>query len=169
MNTFEKAVTLVLRREGGYVNHPSDPGGATNFGISQRWVNSMGFALDIKDISRDQAVEYYFDYFWEPYGLDELESEILAIKFFDAIVNLGPSQATKCLQRSLRATGKNYVNDDGGLGPITKRAIKESTIDYLLIAFRSEIACHYRRLVDMHPNNKAFIKGWLRRAYDEID
>lgn len=167
MSHFDEAVEVVLRHEGGLVDHPNDPGGMTNFGISERWAKGAGLDVDILNLTRDTAIEIYRKYFWDFYHLDKIENEKVAIKVFDALVNTGHFQTFKCLQRALHSCGKYRVKDDGVFGPITEAALKLVDSENLLCAFRSELAGFYRVLAAQNASKKVFLKGWLKRAYNE--
>lgn len=90
---FETAVAHVLEVEGGYVNHPNDPGGETNYGISKRSYPH----LDIAGLTREQAAEIYRRDFWEPLGAEDLDPR-LALLTFDAAVNHGLGRAQRWLR-----------------------------------------------------------------------
>jgi lysozyme family protein len=103
---FGQAVIRVLANEGGYARLANDPGGATNFGISQR--DYPG--LDIPNLTRDGAIAIYFRDFWKAGRYGELPDPI-AVKLFDLAINMGPAHAVRCLQRALRACGAVVVED----------------------------------------------------------
>ncbi|HXN86882.1 MAG TPA: glycosyl hydrolase 108 family protein [Candidatus Binataceae bacterium] len=160
---FVRAVLRVLGNEGGYVNLTADPGGATAFGISQRDYPD----LDIGKLTRDGAIAIYFKDFWETGRYAELP-ESIAIKLFDLSINMGPSNATRCLQRALRGCASPTV-EDGRLGDETIIAATRAYAPSLLAALRSEAAGYYRAAAE--PAGKGadgkseFLQGWLRRAY----
>lgn len=169
MSNFDKAIELVLKHEGGLVDHPNDPGGITNFGISARWAKRANVEIDIASLTREGAIQLYKKYFWDMYPMEKIEYERVATKLFDTLVNVGPSQAFKCLQRALRSCGGYpYVKDDGVLGPITLNTLNLVLPENILQAFRSEQAGFYRLLVAVDSTKFVFLKGWLRRAYDEV-
>lgn len=177
---FEDAIIITLKHEGGFVDDPDDPGGATNFGISLRFVTGeldgtkigdIEFDLngdgkvdadDIKNMTREMAVTVYFKVFWDK-RFEEL-SALLAAKYFDLSVNMGKGQATKLVQRACMAVG-SPVDIDGGLGPQTMTALKGANQTCLLAALRSEAAGFYRVLIAKKPVNKKYENGWLKRAY----
>ena len=186
MSEFDIAIIPVLSHEGGFVDNKNDTGGATNYGISLRWLkkqNSIDGDLDhdgdvdiddIRLLTKKQAVELYHTKFWNPYKYNSISSQLIANKVFDLTVNMGSKQSHKLLQRALRATGIK-IEDDGVLGNISFNAISRVNEKELLAAYRSEAAGFYRALV---LRNKAlrnegidvedfsvFIKGWLNRAY----
>lgn len=178
---FDQALAVVLAHEGGFVNDPNDPGGATKFGISLRWLKEIGDLdgdgrldgdlnldghIDIDDIkllTRDNAAAFYRAGWWDKYGYGSLPPAV-ASKVFDLAVNMGGPQAHKVLQRACRAAGKPIV-DDGLLGPVTRAAIEERSPAALVIAMRSEAAGFYRVLVGQKPTLGVFLNGWLKRAY----
>ena len=95
MGDFQQSVAFVLQAEGGYVNNPADPGGATNFGISKRSYP----ALDIAALTREQATAIYYRDYWLPSGAQDLPQP-LALVHFDTAVNLGVSRAKALLDES---------------------------------------------------------------------
>jgi lysozyme family protein len=158
--TFLNAVDVVLKNEGGYVYNPRDPGGETNFGISKR----SHPHVDIKHLTRDDAIKIYYDEYWLPHNLAMLPPSV-ATKMFDALVNIGPSEAITCLQRALKAC-KNQVMENGVIDTATLDCVHQTTPDVLVPALRSEIASYYRVLAAEHQRDQTFVKGWLNRAYE---
>src|SRR6266849_2542246 len=95
---FLEAVAHLLHDEGGYVDNPADPGGETNFGISKRSYPNE----DIKNLTRERAIEIYWNDFWLEYCFYRLKGDVAA-KVFNLAVVMGPNHAVTCLQRALRA------------------------------------------------------------------
>jgi len=167
---FKGAVERVLADEGGYVANPADPGGETNFGISQREYPD----LDIRNLTRDQAIEIYYRDWWNKFRFGELPAAVAA-KVFDLAVNMGPAEAVRCLQRALRACCFVYIGEDGNLGPLTVKASEmlEGAVEMkargvptpLLASLRSEAAGCYRAMAIHRHLDEEFLKGWLNRAY----
>ena len=153
------AVQRLLADEGGYSSDPSDPGGATRFGISARAYPG----LDIAALTRDAAVKIYWREWWLRFGFADLPAPIAA-KTFNLAVNLGSRHAFECLQRALRACGLP-VAEDGALGPATLLAARRADPAALIAALRSEFAAYYRLVAANHKRGGEFIKGWLIRAY----
>ena len=170
MANFEYAIKLVLKHEGGYVNHHQDPGGATNYGVSLRYLQSIGEgdfdfdgdidADDIKKMTVDDAKKLYWKYWWLPNKYDLIAYNDVAAKIFDLAVNMGSKQAHKIVQRSVRSASGEILVEDGILGIKSLQAINICESKALLPAIRSESAGFYRSL-----NKPAFINGWLNRAY----
>lgn len=179
---FEDAIGTILKHEGGYVDHPNDPGGATNYGISLRFLHQtkeydLGDMdndgdLDVDDIKKmtvDRACQIYKKHWWDKYHYSELfADQKLATKVFDLAVNMGGRQAHKLLQRAMRASGLP-LEDDGIIGPKTKHALVEAELkgleSQIVSALRSEAAGFYKLLICQNPKFKSFERGWLKRAY----
>lgn len=175
---FFKALEIVMVHEGGFVDDARDPGGATQFGISLRFLRAQGD--DVGDIDGDGDVDaddiraltpitagaFYKTQFWDRFAYGDLLEQAVAEKVFDLAVNMGPSAAHKCVQRALRAHGFELV-DDGILGSISRSMINAAFGQELVRALRSEAAGYYRSLVAAAPAKRLpFLKGWLNRAYD---
>jgi lysozyme family protein len=181
MSTIELALPVIFKHEGLFVNNPNDPGGATKYGISLRFLKSLkdidhdGFLegdldhdgdvdlSDIKDMTMDQAANLYRVYFWDKYGYSRITDQILATKIFDLAVNMGSIQAHKLAQRACWAlNGYKCINDDGLLGNISialLNALKP------IAPIRSEADGFYRSLVVGKPAWQPNLNGWLARAY----
>jgi lysozyme family protein len=174
---FQQAVELVLRHEGGFVDDPADSGGATNYGVSLRFLQSLGLDIgdidcdgdidedDIRKLTRERAAEFYREHWWDEYGYSRINDPAVATKVLDLSVNMGASQAHRVLQRALHAVGHRYVDVDGILGPQTLGAVNKSNPESLLAALKAEAAAHYRQLVSRNSKLAKFEQGWLNRAY----
>lgn len=152
MSVFDQAVEAVLLHEGGYSNNPHDAGGETNFGICKRSYPNV----DIKHLTRDEAIEIYRRDFWKPYM--ELLPPCIAVKTFDMAVNMGEKRAIKLLQR---AAG---CDEDGQIGPVTLASVKVWDANTLLNRLVHVQREFYTMLAETKPSNKVFLKGWLARA-----
>lgn len=159
MSTFEKAVAIVLKNEGGYVNDPKDPGGETNFGITKRTYPTV----DIKNLTKEKAAAIYKRDFWDPYPYDDLVFADLAIKVFDTSVNVGQKRAFRFLQQAANTLGATLVVD-GVWGPKTTAAVNRLNQGTLLSVYREVQANYYKGLVVANPTLSKFLRGWLRRA-----
>ena len=171
MSAFSFAVDYVLGHEGGLVDNPHDEGGITNFGISFRFYKSIypdSIPDDIKNLTKDQAIEFYKKDFWDKSRIQEINHQVIADYLFDMHVSMGLAAATKILQRSLCAVSgnANWSLDDGILGDNTISLTNNLfRFDLLVIALRSERAAYYRDIVIRDPSQKVFLEGWLNRAY----
>lgn len=178
MSSFEQAIPIILLHEGKFVNDPNDPGGATKFGISLRWLRQLGKldagiykdfdinhdgvldAYDIGNMTEDAAKYLYKTQWWDKYQYGQIQNQLLACKVFDLAVNMGPKMAHRCIQRALRASSGVELIEDGVLGAETLAAINRANPETTLAALRSEAAGYYRSL-----NKPRYEKGWLNRAY----
>ncbi len=164
MSDFNLAMPCVLQHEGGFVDNARDPGGATHFGISLRFlqqINPDATVHDIDLLSEADAINIYQQLWWNRYHYAAIDAQCIATKVLDLAINMGCYQAHLCLQRAIRAaTGVNVV-EDGILGEESLRAINAANPIALLAAFKSEAAGFYRSL-----RQTQFEKGWLSRAYD---
>jgi len=156
--SFLNAVEKVLRHEGGYVNDPADPGGETKYGICKRSYP----CIDIKSLTREQAVRIYYQDWWRRYGYDMIADASLGAKTFDLAVNMGARQAHKLLQRSVNATSPAGLSVDGILGPLSLEAINNHPHPpYLFAEYRLRAVAFYLDL-----NKPKYLAGWVRRALD---
>lgn len=184
MATLDLALPTVFLHEGRYVDHPGDPGGKTNWGISLRFLLSTGdldhdglldcdfdgdgklTAEDIKLMTQEDAAHIYDMYFWTKNGYGKIEDQVIATKLFDLSVNMGSKQAHTIIQRSLRSTNPAIkITEDGVLGVNSFREINMANPQKLLPAIKSEAAGFYRMLALRKEAFRAFLNGWLNRAY----
>lgn len=145
---FDTAFERLIGHEGGYVNHPSDPGGETNFGISKRSYPGE----DIKGMTLARAKEIYRRDFWGPAGCDAVPP---AIRFdlFDMAVNAGVGRAARTVQRAVGEV------EDGIIGPRTLQALGSMPAARLIARFNGHRLEHMASL----PTWPAFGRGWARR------
>lgn len=149
---FDDYINRILSHEGGYVNHPNDPGGETKWGIAKRSYPT----LDIKSLTREQAIEIYRRDFWDPFkGFLPMAVEFQAL---DAAVNHGIGNANRWLQR---AAG---VADDGHIGPVTRHALSQIIAEDLVLLFNAERLEFYTKLTTW----PTFGKGWVRRVAQNL-
>lgn len=152
MSNFARALEVVLQHEGGYVNHPDDPGGETIYGISRRshpdvWAKGRPTLEDAKQI-------YHRDY-WLPIKADAMPAAV-ALMVFDTAVNAGNRRAAILLQRALRVTA------DGNIGPVTLAAANRADTRTLVNHIAAERIVFNSGL----SNWGSFGLGWSRRVVD---
>lgn len=156
--TFDDIIPRILEREGGYVDHPADRGGATNYGITQRvyreWKGNP--SADVKGMTKAEAKDIYHAYYWNPCKAEWLPNSIRDIHF-DAAVNHGVARAAKLLQTAAAVTvdgaiGKNTINAANALNPE-------------LLKLRYAVARYkfYGEIVQRDRSQTAFIAGWMAR------
>lgn len=145
---FRPIVATVLEHEGGYVNDPKDPGGETKYGISKRAFPRE----DIKNLTKERAVELYYTHYWVPARCSELPARLQPIHF-DSAVNCGVVQAVRILQL---AAG---VKDDGVFGPHTRQAAQDVTV----AEYVQQRLAYHDRIIARNPALERFRRGWTRR------
>lgn len=154
MSNFDSFIDRVLSAEGGYVNDPSDPGGETRFGISKRAYPNV----DIKNLTRADAVALYRTDFWARVHGDELPASF-AFQALDAAVNHGVENAVRWMQR---AAG---VADDGHFGPLTMAAVLRAEPCDMVLSFNAVRLRFYAKLARFD----VFGRGWINRVAGNLD
>lgn len=149
---FDTAFHRLLGHEGGFVDHPSDPGGATCWGVTERVARDNGYQGDMRDLPVAVAKQIYRAKYWDAVRAEDLPAAV-RYEMFDAAVNSGTGQATRWLQRAVG------VADDGRLGPITIAAAHAA--DAQLVA-RRMLGQRLRFMTDL-STWPTFGKGWARR------
>ena len=177
MNNFEFALENTLKHEGGYNDVQGDAGGATNWGISLRflkdlhksasWVDVDGDGdvdkNDIKSLTKENASKIYYTEFWLKNKCDKIIDVNIAAKLFDMSVNMGNKQAAKLLQLALKLAGHELIAD-GILGAKSLEAINKTNPIELMVFLKYQCINFYLKLVETNPAYQKFIRGWLRRA-----
>lgn len=148
---FEQAIEILLKHEGGYVNHPKDPGGETNFGIAKRSYPH----LNMKTLTKEEAIEIYRQDFWEKCKI-ELLPPALRLIVFDCAVNQGPGVAVGLLQAAVGA------KVDGALGPETLTKLQGLNAQKVLEKYAALRLERYQR----NPKFAYFGDGWTKRLLD---
>jgi lysozyme family protein len=158
-NNWKQAFDLMLKSEGGYVHHPSDPGGRTNLGVTQAtWENWVGRGSDeaeMRGLTPEKVEPLYKKKYWDVVRADELPSGIDYL-VFDMGVNAGPGRSIKLLQTAVGVT------PDGGFGPMTMAAVQAADPVELIEKFSFWKEQFYRSL-DSFP---VYGTGWLNRVAD---
>jgi len=154
-NNFKECLDLLLKSEGGWVNHPSDPGGETNLGVTKRvWEEYVGHPVEsLKKLTKEDVAPLYEQKYWRPcYG--EVLPRGLDFLVFSMGVNAGTGRAVKLLQSSLGCVA------DGVIGPRTRELISASDVSKLISKF-SETRREYYQALKTFP---IFGKGWIARV-----
>lgn len=154
---FDASLLKLLAHEGGYVNHPSDPGGMTNLGVTRRvweqWTGKAVTEADMRGLTADMVAPLYKAKYWDAVKGDELPTGV-DYAVFDAAVNSGPAQAAKWLQRAVG------VADDGKIGPATLAAVCSKPALDVVAAFNAQRMAFLQSLKTF----PVFGKGWSRRV-----
>jgi lysozyme family protein len=180
MQSVRDIASAIVAREGGYVDDPDDPGGATKYGVTIHTMRRLGLDLDgdgdvdrddVRRITAEQATEIFIDHYFEHPRIGDLP-EVLQPSVFDMYVNAG-SNAVRILQRLLRRMGHD-IAVDGIIGPHTIRAAHvaaKAAPDHLADAYGIARRSYYYRLADRRPASRKYARrrdggkgGWILRA-----
>ena len=166
---FNKLIPFILKAEGGFVNDPDDPGGATKMGVSLRLLKSLGDIkwdldhdgdIDIDDIralTPELAKEIYWERFYAPLQLDAIRDEKLALQVLDHAVNAGNRSAVKILQHI------SGCKEDGLIGPKTIAAANTFR-DNIALRYQQGRYLFYEDLVEVKAKFAKYIPGWINRV-----
>lgn len=150
---FDEAFKTLIGHEGGYVDHPADPGGATNFGISKRSYPGE----DIRGMTLERAKAIYLRDYWQMAGCDYVPDK-LRFSLFDMAVNSGVKQSIMTLQRAVGADA------DGVLGPKTMMLLSNMPPAQFIARFNG-----YRlQFMSALPTWPAFGRGWANRIAQNL-
>ncbi|MGX5913933.1 glycoside hydrolase family 108 protein [Aliidiomarina sp. Khilg15.8] len=149
LSVFER----VIGHEGGYANHPDDPGGETNWGITKRVARAAGYQGDMKALPRELARDIYYREYWQRAKCDQYHPAI-GFQLFDIAVNHGIGTAIRMLQRAAE------VADDGIVGPVTLKSIKGMPPGETVNRLNAERLEFYAKLTTWDK----FGRGWANRV-----
>ena len=156
--TFDEAFTKLLGHEGGYSDHPSDPGKATMWGITEAVARANGYTGPMRQLPQAEAKRIYKTLYWDRVQADALPDKV-RYAVFDAAVNSGPGQAIRWLQRALG------VADDGKIGPVTIAYLRQSDPE----AVTRKMLAQRLRFMTSLTAWPSFSRGWARRIADLMD
>jgi lysozyme family protein len=164
---YDKCLKAILHHEGGYVNHPKDPGGETNLGVTKRvyqeWCMTQDLVTkDMKELTVEDVAPIYKKGYWDKMKGDDLPSG-LDLCVFDFGVNAGPGRSAKYLQTMIGTVA------DGGIGPNTLKAVdayvEEHGIEKAVENFQEARQGYYEKLSTFDT----FGKGWTRRVTETTE
>lgn len=162
MSTSDDLITKIIAREGGFVNHPMDRGGATCWGITiatlRDWRRKPVGIADVQSLSQDEAREIYRVKYFQASGFDQIPDAMTVEFLFDFAVNSGVVAATRALQRAVGTP------DDGVIGPKSIAAIKAVT-NWGMLFYRTKCERYelLLRYVGSDAEQAAFAIGWSNR------
>lgn len=176
MSTFNEAFNDLLGIEGKYSNNPSDSGGATKYGITERVARANGYDGDMRLLTEDEAKRIAKTQYWDIMRLDDISAILpsVAHEMFDTAYNMGVGTAGRYLQRSLNAfnhRGADYadVGVDGVVGPMTVNALRsymakrgEQGGVVLLRAMNALQGTRYIELCEQRQKDEDFVFGWIK-------
>jgi|SRR5579859_1138432 len=173
MSEFSKAIPITLVHEGGFVNDPADPGGATKYGVTQKdldetRVDYPSYPVNVADLTEEQAASWYEtttkpEQFNNPLYW-QIEDQNIASKLFDLGVLFGVREAVKILQIVLAPVFPELGAPDGVFGPHTLAAVNQSDSASLLNAYKTAFVAYTLRIAVNHPTERKFVAGWGRRV-----
>ena len=182
MKTVQEIATEIVAREGGFVNDPDDPGGATNHGVTIHTLRRLGLDMtgdnrvtveDVKRLTAAKATQIFIEYYHQRPGLAALPDALQA-SVFDMYVNAG-ANAVKVLQRLLTEMGFP-CDPDGSIGPATIRAAQmaqDAAPSHLPDAYAIARRNYYYAIADARPASRKYARrrdggkgGWITRAED---
>lgn len=153
---FDRCLAIILHHEGGYVNHPKDPGGETNLGVTKRVYEEWGGTKDMRELTEEDVAPIYKKNYWDRVKGDDLPSG-LDLAVFDWAVNSGTGRAAKKLQSMIGTVA------DGGIGPNTLRIlgeyIDEHGLEQTIRNYQEVRQAFYESLSTF----ETFGRGWTRR------
>ncbi len=184
MRSVEQIAEEIVAREGGYVNDPDDPGGATKYGVTIHTMRRLGIdltgdgrvtAADVRRLTREQARGIYVEHYFKRPGLAHLPAQLQAT-VFDMYVNSG-ANAVRILQRLLNDMGEDLVVD-GQLGPMTLAAAERAAgaaPEHIADAYGIARRNYYYSIADARPASRKYARrrdggkgGWITRAEEFI-
>ncbi|HWL55062.1 MAG TPA: holin-associated N-acetylmuramidase [Paracoccus sp. (in: a-proteobacteria)] len=184
MKSVEQIAAEIVAREGGFVDDPDDPGGATKYGVTLETLRRLGLdrsgdgridVADVKALTRQDAERIFVEHYFRAPRLGDLPEEIQP-SVFDMYVNAG-SNAVRILQRLLSRMGFS-VKDDGIIGPLTAGAARragDAAAGYLADAYGIARRNYYYALADARPASRKYARttaggkgGWILRAEEFI-
>ena len=160
MSIFENLFNRLMEHEGGYVNHPSDPGGETMWGVTKRVAVANGYKGSMRNLPKATAQAIADKDYWQVVRGDDLPNDV-AWQVFDAAYNHGNEQAIKFLQRAVGITGNDV---DGIIGNQTLSAVKCMDSDRIVFLFLAERLQFFTNLRTWGT----FGKGWSRRIVGNL-
>ena len=157
MSVFDTIFERLMLHEGGYINHPNDPGGETMYGVTKRVAQAHGYWGDMRKLPKSLAKQITEKSYYNAVKGDQLD-RLIAWQLTDAAYNHGPKQAVKFLQRAVGASA------DGLIGPRTLEAVAAMDKNDVVLLFNAERIDFYTGLRGW----VSFGKGWARRVANNL-
>jgi lysozyme family protein len=173
---FETVIDAILQKEQGYVDHPDDKGGPTNWGITQAVARANGYDGPMQDMPVSLAREIYRKRYIVTPGFDKvaIQSEAIAQELIDTGVNMGPGKAAEFLQTALNAfnqQGSRYADVlvDGRIGNVTLDCLRKylryrgADGEKVMVAALNVLqGARYFEIADNNPRQESFMYGWIK-------
>lgn len=175
---FVALIAGVIAVEGGWVNHPNDPGGETNMGITKQVAVQHGYTGPMKTLPRSVAESIYYETYLVKPGyapLVEVDAAV-AEELFDTTVNMGAGRPSRWFQLSTNSLCRSNLAVDGRVGPATvatfkacqKRLGAANLCRFMLDALDARQRAEYDRLVRVNPKLRVFHRGWVAHRIGNV-
>jgi lysozyme family protein len=165
--SFESAISEVLLAEGGYVDHPDDRGGPTNYGITQKTLSDFlgreATKEEVRSMTIDTVRQIYKSNYWDRLKLSFVIDSRLSNVIFDQAVNRGTRRVAEQIQKIVG------VKQDGIIGPLTLKAINNMDSKKMLLNFIKQSQDAYVSIVTHNPSQLVFLSGWIKRTHKFLD
>jgi len=170
---FNQCMISILEHEGGLSKDKRDPGGITQWGISLRYLKTIGYDIngdgqineeDIIALPKDGAIKIYRQFWWNKYYYCNFNELKVVEKVFDLAVNMGAFGAHKILQISINNIQENPLKIDGILGVKTLEAANRLDPEKLRQQLRLSAEIRYNEILEKNPEMEWARKGWMNRA-----
>jgi lysozyme family protein len=175
--TVAAILAAVVALEGGYVDHPNDPGGATNWGITERVARANGFRGDMRDLTQGQAKDIYRRQYIERPGflpLVEIDAAV-AEEVIDTGVNMGPARPTRFFRRAVNEVCGTTLPITSTMDTVATKAwgdcrqnLGASACVAMLRSLDAQQRAEYDRLVRVNPRLKVFHRGWVKHRVGNV-
>ena len=164
---YQHCLKMILHHEGGYVNHPADPGGETNLGVTKRvyeaYCKKNGLRVtSMRDLEITDVAPIYKTEYWDRVKGDDLHTS-LALCVFDFGVNAGTGRAAKYLQKIVNAKA------DGAIGPATLRKVVIATEAYGIKNMVEKYQENRQKYYEKLKHFETFGRGWTRRVTETTE
>ena len=170
---FDEAVARILLKEGGFVNHPNDKGGPTNWGITiatlATWRKTGVTEEDVRRLTQAEAKSIYFANYWTPMKLGLCHDRRLAMMMLDQGCNRGTIIPVKDLQGVLNKYFMKNLVIDGEFGPLSANAARESDMTKLIVYYVSDCQDRYNDIIRRDPSQAVFAVGWGNRTQSLLE
>jgi lysozyme family protein len=170
-------IAAVVALEGGFVDHPSDPGGATNWGITERVARQNGFTGDMRNLTKAQAKDIYRrQYIVRPGFLPLVAIDAaVAEEVIDTGVNMGPARPTRFFRRAVNATCNTSLPITDSMDAVTVKAWADCRANLgpvacvqMLDSLDGQQRAEYDRLVRVNPKLRVFHRGWINHRIGNV-
>lgn len=170
---FQKALETVIIHEGGYSDDKRDPGGATKFGISLRFLKGINGDIDgdgdvdrddIIKLTRTHADEIYLHHWWHKHRYNLIHNPEIATKIMDGSINMGAGSCHRLVERAINTLIDDDIKVDTILDNSTIKLLNTLPPHKLLQALRDQYRWHYMAIIERNPKLIVYKNGWFKRA-----